>query len=262
MAQKRYCVIIGGTSGIGLALAKEHLARSWCVIVVGHCPIKIHALKRQYQDNHSMIIVQYDITKYTQRQQLFDELSAYLVSRVIYSAGIYHNERKYVLSATQSSEILSVNLQAFQAVFDWAGEKLKQATGDRCLVAIASVAGLLTFNQMSLYARCKRAMIETSLCYKMALQPFEIDVCCIASGYVDTQRLRELNQGNANHKPFLCSEHRAVQEIFYAITHKKALHIFPKPMKWLIKTLGVLPPSLLGQVIKWQYICQDRKHIK
>ncbi len=127
------------------------------------------------------------------------------------------------------------------------------------LVCLASVAGMLDYPQSSLYAKCKRAMIATSQAYRTALQPFDIGVTCIASGYVDTEQLRQLNNGNAQHKPFIISETQAVAEIRHAIHHNLALHCFPKPMKAIVQLLNSLPTPLLNTFMSWQYRKQDRQ---
>ncbi|MDO4700169.1 MAG: SDR family NAD(P)-dependent oxidoreductase [Moraxella sp.] len=255
----KHCVIIGGTSGIGLALAKDYLDKSWQVTIVGSNADKIHALCQHYQNNDNLTIKQCDITNARQRQRLFDELANMPMTHFIYSAGIYYNERKLKLSKAQSEQILAVNLQAFCQCVEWASEQLKKYHQNTRLIAIASVAGLLNFEQMSLYARCKRAMIEICQAYQLALEPFGIGVNCIACGYIDTQKLRELNAGSAQNKPFLSSEKQAVREINHAIGHNIKVHIFPKPMKYVVKALGSLPKPLLSQMMKLQYRQQDKK---
>lgn len=153
---------------------------------------------------------------------------------------------------------MAINLQAFHELFFYISEQLKTQKIHAQMIAISSVAGLLDFSQSSLYAKCKKSMIDACQAYRMALAPFDIDVICIASGYVDTARLRELNGGSAKHKPFLISENTAVMEILHAIDNNIALHIFPKPMKYLINTLSLLPKPLLSRVMALQYRHQDR----
>lgn len=261
-----HCLIIGGTSGIGLALAKFYLSKLWQVSIVGSDIHKIHELTTQYQDNNHLHIYQCDITNAIQRNALFDELEKTAICQVIYSAGFYYNERKQKLSQSESQHILAVNLQAFCASFEWASELLKnnKAQDSRqqyALIAISSIAGLLDFSSNSLYAKCKRAMINTCQAYRMALAPFDIQVNCIASGYINTEKLKSLNNGNASHKPFLCSVEMAVHEINQAIIHDIDVHIFPKPMKYIVKTLSILPNPILDKIMKLQYKNQDKNTV-
>ena len=154
--------------------------------------------------------------------------------------------------------MLAINLQAFQLFFMWASRQLqnwqiKYKNFEYRLVCLSSVAGLLDFKQTSLYAKCKRTMIMTAQTYRMALSDLNIGVVCIASGYVNTKQLRLLNNGNANHKPFLISEQQAVNEIIYAIKHNIGVYIFPKAIKNIIKLLALFPKPLLGYIMKLQY---------
>lgn len=254
-----HLIVIGGTSGIGLALANAHLAQGWQVTVVGSNPHKVAKLKSSFQQNPHFNGYHCDITNVQDRHKLFAKLDTTPFNRLIYSAGKYYNERKHDLTPSESQTMLAVNLQAFQAVFAWASEQLKQVTNsDVHLIAIASVAGLLDFDEASLYAKCKRAMIASCDAYRLGLAPFNIKVTCIASGYIDTEQLRVLNGGDASHKPHLISENQAVAEILYAIKHNLALHIFPKAMHRTIAVLSALPKPVLTYVMRLQYHFQDR----
>ncbi|MFW2176501.1 MULTISPECIES: SDR family NAD(P)-dependent oxidoreductase [unclassified Moraxella] len=253
-----HLIIIGGTSGIGLALANWHLSQQWQATVIGSNADKIANLPQSLLQNPLFTAITCDISDNIARGKLFDKLSQQPFNRLIYCAGKYYNERQQNLSQDESQRMLAVNLQAFQAVFSWASDRLQTVeSSDKHLIAIASVAGLLDFAHASLYAKCKRAMIASCDAYRLGLQPFGIKVTCIASGYIDTQTLRSLNNGDASHKPHLISEEQAVTEIVHAIRQNIALHIFPKPMKRTISLLSMLPKPLLDKVMALQYRHQD-----
>lgn len=270
-----HLIIIGGTSGIGLALAKSYLAIDWQVSIVGSNADKIERLQQTLATQYlnSCHIYQCDISQAKQLSGLFLQLQKTPFNQLIYSAGWYLNERKLTLSQNDSNKMLAVNLQAFQQVFHWASEQLKQNSMNvstdkkanskttKKLVCIASVAGMLSYPDSSLYAKCKGVMIATCDAYRTGLEPFDISVICIASGYIDTKQLRALNNGDASHKPFIISEERAVKEIQHAIDNNLALHCFPKPMKGVVGTLGLFPKSLLNKIMTWQYRQQDNNSI-
>ena len=256
----KHIIIIGGTSGIGLALADWHLNQSWQVTVIGSNAEKIAKLPQSLLQNPAFTAHVCDISDNIARRKLFDKLAQQPFNRLIYCAGKYYNERQNQLNQDESQHMLAINLQAFQAVFGWASEQLKHSYDtDKSLIAIASIAGLLDFEDASLYAKCKRAMIASCDAYCIGLRPFHINVICIASGYIDTNQLRSLNNGDASHKPHIISEQQAVKEIMTAIEQNIALHIFPKPMKRTISLLSVLPKPLLNQIMKLQYRHQDKQ---
>ena len=253
-------IIIGGTSGIGLALALEHLQLGWHVIVVGSSLEKIQALNKYYP---MLKTIQNDVSKPDNRQKLFQQLNeqfnAQPFERLIYCAGWYLNERVTTLNQVDSAHSLAVNLQAFHDIFAWASEHLKQQTYDSkykpqppqkpALICLSSIAGVLNYPYASLYAKCKRAMIATASAYRLALAPFNIQVNCIASGYVNTQALRDLNNGDASHKPFIMSEQTAIIHIMHAINNDVELAVFPKRMRYLTYILNSLPSPLLSVIM-------------
>ena len=256
---ERKIIIIGGTSGLGLSLAKAHLAQGWQVCVVGHSTHKIKEINHIYPQIQTVCC---DLSNRNERNELFKQLelqqlecnqllpSSKQFSRLIYCAGWYINERVSTLDRQSSDQMLSINLQSFQETFSWASEQLKTFKAAHQqpaeLITIASIAGLLDYPYNSLYAQSKHAMITTAGAYRTALAPYAIDVITIAPGYINTSMLRSLNDGDASHKPFIINEDKAVDLILKAIDDKTALSVFPAKMKILVKGLSLLPNSVLG----------------
>lgn len=257
-----HLIVIGGTSGIGLALARRHQQQGWQVSVVGHSQEKITTLNQQ---NPDITTYQCDLTDMVEREKLFQQLSAVCFQRLIYSAGSYLNERIHTLGRAQSDQMLAINLQAFEHVFCWASTELKRQVereptdfsanpfipdAKLSLICIASIAGVLDYPYASLYAKSKRALIATASAYRVAMQPYDIQVTCIASGYVDTQALRDLNQGDASHKPFIMSTEHAVDNMMQAIADNTELAIFPRPMRYITGILNRLPKPILHRLLR------------
>ena len=250
-----HLIVFGGTSGLGLGLALHHQALGWQVSVVGHSMEKIDNINSQYPN-----IVTYccDLMDSVQTQSLLESLSDISFQRVIYSAGSYTNERVHDLSQADSDQMLAINLQAFEQVFRWASEQLKrQSYLSDCkensrlsLICIASIAGTMQYPYASLYAKSKRAMIATASAYRAALAPYNIQVNCIASGYIDTQALRDFNDGNASHKPFIISTQTAVENVIQAIDDDIELAIFPRSMRYITRALNHLPKPLLNWILR------------
>ena len=250
-----HIIVVGGTSGLGLALAHHHLQLGWQVSVVGSNEAKIEHINRQYPAIKTYAC---DLTDDTQIKNLLEKLSNIHCDRLIYSAGSYTNERTHHLKQTDSDKMLAINLQAFEQMFNWASVQLKQqhqsldfAKDCRAsLICIASIAGTIDYPYASLYAKSKRAMIATASAYRAALAPYNIQVNCIASGYIDTQALRDLNNGDASHKPFIMSLQTAVVEIMQAIDNDVELAVFPRSMRYITRTLNHLPKPLLNWILR------------
>ena len=250
-----HIIVFGGTSGLGLALALHHQALGWQVSVVGHSVEKIAHINSQHPD----IVTQCcDLTDSAQTQTLLEVLSNISFQRVIYSAGSYTNERVHHLSQADSDKMLAINLQAFEQVFRWASEQLKQQSysmdfnksNKLSLICIASIAGTMNYPYASLYAKSKRAMIATASAYRAALAPYHIQVNCIASGYIDTQALRDLNDGDASHKPFVISTQTAVKHVMQAIDKNIELAVFPRSTRYITRALNHLPKPVLNWILR------------
>ena len=263
-------IVVGGTSGIGLALAVHHLQLGWQVSVVGSSVAKIECINSQYPTIKTYAC---DLTDDTQIKNLLETLSSARFDRLIYSAGSYLNERMHHLNQADSDKMLAINLQAFEQIFSWASIQLKQQNQSLdvannivinnivinnvvtnnirpSLICMASIAGTMDYPYASLYAKSKRAMIATASAYRLALDPYDIQVTCIASGYIDTQALRDLNDGNASHKPFIMSTQTAVANIMKAISEDVELAVFPRSMRYITRTLNHLPKPLLNWILR------------
>ena len=254
-----HLIVIGGTSGLGLALALHHQQLGWQVSVVGHNATKINLINSQYPN---IVTYNCDLTDSAQTQNLLDSLSDTNFQRLIYSAGSYTNERVHQLNQADSDKMLAINLQAFEQVFRWASEQLKYQRklqnqsldfaeiSSPSLICIASIAGIMDYPYTSLYAKSKRAMIATASAYRAALAPYNIQVNCIAPGYIDTQALRDLNDGDASHKPFIMSTHTTVEHIMQAINDNVELEIFPRSMRYITRALNHLPKPVLNWILR------------
>ena len=70
----KHIIIIGGTSGIGLALADWHLNQSWQVTVIGSNAEKIAKLPQSLLQNPAFTAHVCDISDNIAKRKLFDKL--------------------------------------------------------------------------------------------------------------------------------------------------------------------------------------------
>lgn len=242
-------MVIGGTSGIGWALALHYLQEGHRVAVCGRNLDKIDAdaacphphLKRYALDIADAVAIDRALADFSPENTPLDLL--------IVSAGIYFNSRHHALDANATMHLLTTNVSGLNHAFERAARRmLKPDAGPQRghLVAISSVAGLLKdYPGASLYSATKRTVLSVCDTYRIVLAPFSIAVTAIVPGYMDTARLRELNGGDARDKPFLMSEADAVRQITGAIARRAPLHVFPWQMRWMVALLNRLPTGLL-----------------
>jgi NAD(P)-dependent dehydrogenase (short-subunit alcohol dehydrogenase family) len=234
--------ILGGTSGIGLGLAKHYALTGNTVVVAGRTPSKAQLTLT----NSTLSCVAVDVRDKEQVKQVLSKFAQEGIDLLIVSAGVYLSARTEKLTRDATQQMLATNVIGVANAFDVAADMmLKQGSGQ--LVAIASIAGLLKdYPGASVYAATKRSVISLCNTYRIGLAPFGIAVTAIAPGYVDTARLRALNQGDASKKLWLVSEDDAVRRIVKAISERRALVAFPRPMHYLVRAAGLLPKFILS----------------
>ena len=235
-------MIIGATSGIGWALAEYYLREGHEVAVCGRDLQKM----KQHTHYKSLKCFQLDIGDRDSVAKAIDAFCGDKLDLLIVAAGLYFNTRKHALNESTTLRMLQTNVLGLSNAFELASKKMILKSSGH-LVVISSVAGLLKdYPGASLYSATKRAVLSICNTYRIALAPFSITVTAIVPGYVDTAKLRSLNDGDASKKLFILSEQKAVEHIVNAIRNRQNICIFPWQMRWLIKVLNVLPAQVLG----------------
>lgn len=228
-------MIIGGTSGIGLGLARHYLQQGARVAVCGRHPEKLQGYTHDYLSVHQLDIADRDAVQRTIAQYTQQGLDLLIVS-----AGQYADAATIAQDRNAAIPVLKVNVGGLDHAFSAAADAMMARGGQ--LVAIASIAGLQQdYPGGSLYSASKRAAIAICDSYRKALAPFGIAVTTIIPGYIDTARLRELNNGDASRKPYLIKEEEAVRRIAAAIARRDERYVFPWQMHLLVRIFNALP---------------------
>lgn len=235
-------MIIGGTSGIGLALAEHYARQGAALALCGRDPARL--------DGHPLLS-QPGVRRYGfdigERQAVFDAVADFAregLDLLVVSAGAYADAAAIAQDPMRSLPLARTNVSGLCHAFD-AGAQAMLERGGGQLVVVASIAGLLReYPNGSLYSASKRAALAISDAYRKALAPHGVAVTAVVPGYVDTARLRELNGGSAQHKPFLQTEQEAVRRIVRAIARREAHCIFPWQLHALVRLFNLLPKGL------------------
>ena len=239
--------IIGGTSGIGLALASFYQQKGYRVGVCGRDLSKL-STELPFEKYEADVIDKELLTSV-----IHQFINSSTLSLLINCAGSYAEDVVGEISYDQAVAMLQTNIIGAINTLEIGRELMRNSGGQ--IVLLASISGILDYPSSSLYTKTKRSVLQIAEAYRRALRPFGIHITTIAPGYVATQKLHDLNQNNLSKKPFVVSEAKAVAEISYAIAQKKSIHLFPTRMKWLMCLLSFLPKPLLSLIMyrkaKW-----------
>lgn len=235
-------MIIGGTSGIGLALAAHYAAQGAELALCGRDTRRLgrHPLAEQGR----AALYDLDVADAAAVQRAVGEFSGPGLDLLIVTAGSYADAATLAAEPSDGMALIETNIAGLCHAFSAAAAAMCwQRRGH--LVAVASIAGLLDdYPGASLYSASKRAAIAVCDSYRKALAPFGIAVTAIVPGYIDTQKLRDLNGGTAQAKPFLLSEAEAVRRTTKAIAAREARCVFPWQLYAQVRLFNALPAFL------------------
>lgn len=235
-------MIIGGTSGIGLGLARHYAAQGAQLALCGRDTARLDG--HPLGSDARVRTCQFDIADRDAVERAVRDFGAEGLDLLVVTAGQYADAAGLAADPSLGPALVQTNIAGLVHAFEAAGALMRRQ-GHGQLVAVASIAGLLKdYPGGSLYSASKRAAIAVCDAYRKALAPYGIAVTTLVPGYVDTARLRELNGGDARAKPFLMSEEESVARMAEAIGRRAARCVFPWRLHWLVRVFNLLPLRL------------------
>lgn len=235
--------ITGGTTGIGMELAKHYLAQGWKVGVCGRDRQKFHASFQGLEDR--VLFYEVDVTEREKLKAAIAEFSRPTgLDLVIANAGIGFKNKTKVPDWNYSYKMVEINFIGVMHTFEAAMDvMIPQGRGH--LVGISSLAAFNGLPGVAAYSATKAAVIKLCESFSLDLKKLNIDVTCICPGFIATP----LTAHHTHPMPFLMSAPQAVQKITTAIQKKKALYSFPFFFSTIVKLLGMLPRGLYHSVM-------------
>jgi short-subunit dehydrogenase len=227
--------ITGGTTGIGMELAKLYAAKGWKVGVCGRERAKYDEHFEAHRDNVQFYPV--DVANREELKAAIGDFSKSIgLDLLIANAGIGYKFKTKIPDFEYSYKMVQVNLLGVMYAFEAALEiMIPRSQGQ--LVAIASIAGFNGLPGASAYSATKAAVQRLCESLHLDLRQFNIHVTTINPGFVDTP----LTRVNHHPMPFLVEAPKAAQLIARAIAKKKMTYQFPFFFALLVRCLGILP---------------------
>lgn len=239
--------ITGGTTGIGLALAKLYLEEGHRV---GICARNLSKFPSEIRNKYKLLqCYEVDVTN---REDLYKAISDFApveLDMVIANAGRSVGVKSKTPQFSVANEIIDINVKGVLNTFDIALDiMLPRKKGH--LVATASVAGFMGLPGAGAYSASKAAVLKLCESYSLDLKRHGINVSAIAPGFIDTP----LTQKNNHKMPFLMSADKAARLIKRALEKKKVLYVFPFRMKIVVSILDKMPRSLYRMLMNLKFL--------
>jgi len=227
--------ITGGTTGIGLELAKYYLNQGWRVGVCGRDPQKFEVSFNPKPDHLEFYHV--DVANRDELKKAVNSFSKLFgLDLMIANAGIgYKNKTKWP-DFDMSYRMVHVNLLGVMYSAE-ASLEIMRGQGRGHLAIISSIAGYNGLPGVSAYSATKAAVLKFAESLHLDMKSFGIDVTAICPGFVDTP----LTQQNHHPMPFLMPAPKAARLIARAIEKKKMIYAFPFFFSSIVRILSVIP---------------------
>jgi 3-oxoacyl-[acyl-carrier protein] reductase len=196
LLKDKTAVITGGARGIGYAIAEEFVNEGADVVLFDiSFPDDFETKADELRKKGSKVIVKkVDITNTDATQKVIDEVAEETgkIDILVNNAGITRDKLLIRMSEQDWDAVLAVNLKgAFNTIKAVSRIMAKQRSGK--IVSISSVVGLMgNFGQAN-YAASKAGLIGLTKSVAKELASRNVNVNCIAPGFVETEMTAQLS---------------------------------------------------------------------
>lgn len=239
VAGQRYW-LVGASSGIGAALARELVARGAHVAVSARGVDKLRDLA-----GDTMAVVPVDVTDRSAVLGAADDVRAALggLDVVVWCAGHWEQFDAAQWDPEAFQRHIEVNLLGMNNVLAAVVPPMVQARSGH-IVGIASVAGYRGLAGAEAYGATKAAQINLLEGLRAALSRHGVRITTVCPGFVRTP----MTETNDFPMPFIIDADVAARTIADGLERRRTEIVFPLPMAVTMKLARLMPVRLWGAV--------------
>lgn len=240
-------LIMGATSAIGSALAREYAAPGVTLILHGRNAERLKEVAAACQARGAQVVTTLlDVRDFAAMRTWLAGLGP--IDLVILNAGLntHIGPQGEPEPWVEVEALLEVNLKAVmvgvQAVLP-----AMRARGSGQIALVSSLAGYFGLPVTPTYCATKAGLKAYGEALRGWLAPEGIRVNVVMPGYVESPMCDAM----PGPKPFLWSPERAAQAIRRGLARDRARISFPFPVNWGTWWLAVLPAGLSIRIVRW-----------
>ncbi|HEY56992.1 MAG TPA: SDR family NAD(P)-dependent oxidoreductase [Anaerolineae bacterium] len=241
-------VIVGASSGIGAALARQLADEGYRVALVARNEAALNEVAQAIRDLHSeeaARVYPHDVTDYAAVPEMFRRILAEMerIDAVIYTAGVLHPVAEDEYDFTKDRPMLEVNLLGAVA---WLGQAAAyfQTQGQGHIVGLSSVAGDRGRVKNPTYQASKAGLTNYLESLRNRLSRHGVHVLTVKPGFVDTPMLQQA--GGAAF--WVISPEKAAADITKALRKKKQVIYTPARWRWLMLVIQHIPSFIFRRL--------------
>ena len=193
---ERKILVIGGSSGIGAAIAQAFATNGDHVIATGVTKEEVERAWVQSEQN-KISFQQLDVRDGNVVQDCIDEIDSLDV--LVNCAGVIHRNAEH--QPEVFADVIDINLNGSMRVCNAAREKLKQSKG--CIINTASMLSFFGGGLVPGYSASKGGIAQLTKSLAIAYAPDGIRVNAVAPGWIATQLTQALQEDSQRSEAIL-----------------------------------------------------------